>query len=171
MANPLKLLKLKATGFQFIQELPVDAPPARVWAALMNFPGWFAVDRGGPRSRMTLEPRVGGEFISHRPDGVSMLHMVINYFEPPKLLRLSGPMGLSHLPVNNVFIFELQPKRDGRSTLLRLCQRTFGYVTPDIQRNYKSGWKVLLPQLKALAEGEGVDREGAKARRTKTKSR
>ena len=34
MANPLKLLKLKPTGFQFIQEVPIDAAPAKVWKAI-----------------------------------------------------------------------------------------------------------------------------------------
>ena len=153
MANPLKLLKLKATGFQVIQEVPVDAPPARVWTAVLDFPGWFVFggDAAPPR-RMTVEPRVGGHWIEHLPDGGAMLNTTITHIEPNKLLRMSGPMGLTHLPVNNVFIFELQPKGAGQTTLLRFCQRTFGFVTTDQKKKYQHGWSQLLPQIKALAE-------------------
>ena len=41
MANPLKMLKLKPEGFQFILELPIEAPPAAVWKAIFNIRGWF----------------------------------------------------------------------------------------------------------------------------------
>ena len=36
MANPLKLLKLKPKGFQFIKELPIQASPEKVWSSLIN---------------------------------------------------------------------------------------------------------------------------------------
>ena len=78
--------------------------------------------------------------------------MIVTRIEPQKLLRLSGPMGMSHLPVNNAFIFELQPKNGGRKTLLRFCQRTFGFLTADVKTKFSGGWKQLLSQLKDLAE-------------------
>jgi hypothetical protein len=59
-------------------------------------------------------------------------------------------MGVSHLPVNNVFIFELQP--NGKGTLLKLCHRAFGFMDSGMKGRYTGGWKKLLPQLKELAE-------------------
>ncbi len=150
MANPLKLLKLKAAGFQFIQELKVDAPPSRVWKTVLDMPGWFRFNPTDKRHGR-VEPWVGGRFYAENPDGSSSLYMTITRIEPNKLLRAMGPMGMSHLPVNNAFIFELQP-RGKNGTLLRFCQRTFGFITPEVQKDYAGGWKQLLPQIKRMSE-------------------
>ena len=61
-------------------------------------------------------------------------------------------MRRSRLPVNNALIWELQPKNNGKTTLLRFCHRCFGFLTPDVKKNFAGGWKQLWPQLKALAE-------------------
>jgi uncharacterized protein YndB with AHSA1/START domain len=153
MANPLKLLKLKPASFQFIQETPVNAPPKKVWAALLNVEGWFRfhpTEAGGPRQKLEAHP--GGRWFSEAADGTTFLMAIVTHIEPYKLLRLAGPVGLSHLPVSNAFIFELQPRYDGKTTLLRVGQRTFGLLTSDVKKNYAKGWKQQLSQLKAAAE-------------------
>lgn len=155
MANPLKLLKLKPRGFQFIQEVPIDAPPARVWQSLLNIAGWwrFAPD---DRPIVTLETWPGGRFFSERADNgdvVQSLHGLVTHIEPNKLLRIAGQMGLTHLPAMHALIWELQPRKGGDTTLLRFAQRTFGFMDADVKKRYQGGWKVLFPQLKALAEG------------------
>ena len=154
MANPRKLLKLKPHGFQFIQELPIDAPPARVWQSLLNIAGWW---RFGPddRPNVTLEAWPGGRFFSERNDDgnvVQSLHGLVTHIEPNRLLRIGGQMGLSHLPVMHALIWELQPRKGGDATLLRFAQRTFGFMDADVKKRYQGGWKILFPQLKALAE-------------------
>jgi uncharacterized protein YndB with AHSA1/START domain len=159
-ANPLKLLKLKPTGFQFIQQVKIDATPARVWKILIDMPGWFRFDPAIKKKIGKCEPWVGGRFYGTYPDGSSMLHAIITRIDPERLLRMSGPMGLSHLPVTNAFIFELSPQGKG-GTLLRLCQRTFGFLDADVKKRYAEGWKYLLPQMKALAEGKRPPALGA----------
>ena len=52
--------------------------------------------------------------------GTESLFATVTHIEPGKLLRVSGSIGLTHLPVTSVCIFELQPKHNGRTTLLRL---------------------------------------------------
>jgi uncharacterized protein YndB with AHSA1/START domain len=157
-AQSLRLLKLKVTVFQFIQELKIDAPPKRVWAALLDMGTWFHFAPGLSKVKAKVEPWVGGRFYAEdTEDGSSSLRMIITYMEPGRLLRLSGPMGLSHLAATHAFIFELQPRRDG-GTLLRFCQRTMGYLTADVAKKYRGGWNQLLPQLKALAEGKRAKR-------------
>ena len=150
MANPLKMLKLKPTGIQFIQQLPIHAPPSRVWKTLLDVPGWLRFDPKSTDRHGKIEPWVGGRYWAEFPDGSSALHMIVTYLEPGKLLRMSGPMGLTHLPVNSVFIFELQPR--GKGTLLRFCQRSFGFIDPTVKTRYSQGWKQLLSQMKAMAE-------------------
>ena len=45
------MLKLKSSGFQFIQEVPIDAPPAKVWKALFNVGAWFRFDNATGESQ------------------------------------------------------------------------------------------------------------------------
>jgi uncharacterized protein YndB with AHSA1/START domain len=153
MANPLKELPLAAHGFQFIQELPIEAPPARVWSALTNVNAWFSMDPDPAlRTKNTLELRPGGQWCSERKDGTQTFNGIISHIEPQKLLRLWGPFGLTHLPASSVIIFELQPRQDGKTTLLRLGQRTFGFLDPEAESKFRNGWNMLLPRLKELAE-------------------
>jgi uncharacterized protein YndB with AHSA1/START domain len=152
MANPLKMLKLRPSHFQFIQELRIDAPPAKVWATLVKIDNWFRFDPGAPRGGVKLELWPGGRFYAERADGSASLHAIVTHIEPGKLLRMGGPMGLTHLPASNVFIFELQPRAKG--TLLRLCQRSFGYMDATVGKRYGQGWRQLLGQLKEVVEGK-----------------
>jgi uncharacterized protein YndB with AHSA1/START domain len=155
MANPLKLLKLKPTGFQFIQEVKIDASPAAAWKALLNAGGWFRFENPqGQRPKVTLDARLGGLFMSKTKGGSEQrLFGHVSYIEPGKLLRINGSMGITHLPVSSAIIFELQPRANGKATTLRMCHRAFGYLTSDQEKGYKGGWKQLLPQIKTLAEG------------------
>lgn len=167
MANRLQKLPLKMDGFQFLEELHVDAAPAKVWKSLMQPGKWFRFGPVVPGRKMMFEPKVGGLWWVESPE-VHMLHAVVTYIEPGKLLRLSGPLGMTHLPVSSVFIFELEAAGDG--TLLRFCQRTFGYITSDRKKSMSSGWGKLLPQLKRLAEGaKDVMVEGKVAKRGRSK--
>jgi uncharacterized protein YndB with AHSA1/START domain len=150
MANPLKLLKLKPTGFQFIQEVKIDAPPAAAWKALLDTDRWFQNPNRG-RAKITLDARLGGLFTEVSKDQQRLFGHVA-YIEPGKLLRINGSMGITHLPVSSAIIFELQPRAGGKATTLRMCHRAFGYLTSDQEKGYKGGWKQLLPQLKKLAE-------------------
>jgi uncharacterized protein YndB with AHSA1/START domain len=167
MANPLKMLKLKPSHFQFIQELKIDAPPKRVWAALVDVGSWFRFEAGAMSRSGKLELWPGGRFYAERPDGSSSLHAIVTHIEPEKLLRMSGPMGLSHLPVMNAFIFELQPRAGAKGTLLRLCHRSFGYMDAMVGKRYGEGWRQLLGQLKALAESQNGSRAPSGLRRRK----
>jgi uncharacterized protein YndB with AHSA1/START domain len=154
MANRLKMLKLKPTHFQFIQELKIEAPPQRVWATLLDVGNWFRFDTGAMSSSGKLELWPGGRFYVERQDGSASLHAIVTHIEPEKLLRMSGPMGLSHLPAHHVFIFELEARAKG--TLLRLCQRSFGYMDATVGKRYGQGWRQLLSQLKTLAESKAT---------------
>jgi uncharacterized protein YndB with AHSA1/START domain len=152
MANPLKMLKLKAQSLQFIQELPIAATPKKVWTALLDPSAWFVF---GPahQSKHTLDLRPGGQWTSVRPDGTASLLGTVVYIEPGKLLRVHGPLGLTHLPVTSVIIFELQPKQDGKATLLRVGTRMFGFMDLDRKKHMKDAWRKLMGNIKVLAEG------------------
>src|SRR5258705_5408235 len=85
MANPLKLLKLKATGFQFIQETPIDAPPKKVWLSLLNFDKWFGFEPPVQRPKSILEVWPGGRWFTEAKDGTANLNMIVTRIEPRTL--------------------------------------------------------------------------------------
>jgi uncharacterized protein YndB with AHSA1/START domain len=87
-----------------------------------------------------------------------MYNGMVAYIEREKLLRINGPMGATHLPVMTAMIWELKPRSGGKATTLRFCHRTFGFITPDLKKNYQGGWKQLWPKLKELAESKGKRR-------------
>jgi uncharacterized protein YndB with AHSA1/START domain len=153
MANPLKLLKLKPTGFQFIKQVPIQASPKKVWSSLLNADKWFRFDANPHRApKHSFKAIAGSPWLSKSWDGNTNFRATVSYVEPGKLLRLVGQFGMTHLPVTTVVIFELQPKAGGKSTLLRLGQRSFGFIDADMKKRSSMVWKHLLPQLKELAE-------------------
>lgn len=153
MANPLKELELKVTGFQSIQEVSIAASPEKVWASIINPNSWFGFDPDKSKwPKNTLELFPGGRWMMEAPDGTKSLMATVTHIEPGKLLRFGGAVGLTHLPVNNVMIFELQSKDGGKSTLLRTGQRLFGFITPDIEANFQKGWGQLMQAIKGVAE-------------------
>ncbi len=153
MANPLKMLKLKSQGVQFIQELPVKAPPKKVWSTLIDSGSWFQFDLSSAnQSKQAMDLRPGGLWTAHNADGSAVLFGTIVYYEPGKLLRINGQLGMTHMPINAVIIFELQPQKDGKTTLLRVGTRMLGYMDADVKKRVTGGWKHLLGQLKAVAE-------------------
>ena len=98
VANPLKMLKLKPTGFQFIQELKVNASAKRTWDALLKVEGWFTFNSSMSNKGRKLEVWPGGRFFNTLPDGTQMYYGIVTHIEPGKLLRLNGPMGNTHMP-------------------------------------------------------------------------
>ena len=146
--QPLKMLKIKPGGFQFIQQIDIDAPPEKTWKALVSIGKWFNL---GPNEgkALKLEPWAGGRFYAKYGD-IEHLHAIVTYIEPNKLIRFSGQMGMSHVPVLRAFIFQLEPK--GKGTLLKLCHRCYGMIDSEAEGRYRGGWKQLLPKLKAFAE-------------------
>src|SRR5579862_1884166 len=138
MANPLKMLDLKPQGFQFIEEIAVEASPAIVWKSLLNADGWFGFSPNPNEiPKASLEARPGGRFILEHKDGTHAMFGTVALIQPEKLLRLSGQLGLTHLPVTTAVIFELQPQNDGKTTLLRFCQRTFGFIDDGTKEKFQ----------------------------------
>ena len=148
MANPLKLLKLKPTNFQILQEIPVKAPPAKVWKTLLACK-WFEFEPG--RTDCSLEAKIGGRFMmAHRDGSVERLFGFVSHLEPNKLLRIYGPGVMSHLPTSTALIWEVQPAKSG--SVLRFCQRSYGAMTSDAKKSQEKGWKFMHGNLKKLAE-------------------
>ena len=154
MANPLQMLKLKPAAHQFIVEVPINAAPKKVWSTLVNPNKWFFFDPDKTkRSKHTLDLSPGGLWTGRHPSGSGTLMGTVTYYEPGKLLRVAGPLGMSHLATNNLIIFELQPSADGKTTTLRVGTRLFGFLDKDAKTRIGGAWERVLGNLKVAAEG------------------
>ena len=113
-------------GFVSANEALVPLPPAQLWAALINWSGWWdpAHSYGGKPGGVVLEPRAGGRLHEEWAGGSVEHARVVNAL-PPGLLRLQGGFGpLQSLPVNAVLDFTLKP--DGNGTRLTMTYRVAG---------------------------------------------
>jgi hypothetical protein len=99
---------------------------------------------------MSLEPKVGGQFVERWGDGAGALWGIVMYIHRPKALCLSGPLGIS-TPVNSVYRYELHAQAG--STLLKLTHHAFGEPGPHWAEAHERGWYELLHvYLKAFVE-------------------
>jgi uncharacterized protein YndB with AHSA1/START domain len=102
----------------------VAKPPAKVWAALVQWGAWWPLSHGYSGRPMTLSPVAGGALSESWPGG-SVLHATVVNVQPPKLLRLTGGFGpLQAMPVTAVLEFDL--KQVGPGTHVTLTYRVAG---------------------------------------------
>lgn len=82
-------------GFIVTNSAVVAAPPAAVWAALVQPSRYWnpAHSYSGNSANMSLDPRAGGCFCETLPDGGSVEHLRVTMVQPNRLLRLSGALG------------------------------------------------------------------------------
>jgi uncharacterized protein YndB with AHSA1/START domain len=82
-------------GFIVTNRVVIAAPPAAVWAALVQPSRYWnpAHSYSGSSANLSLDPRAGGCFCETLPDGGSVEHLRVTMVQPNQLLRLSGALG------------------------------------------------------------------------------
>lgn len=109
-------------GFRTHNEALIAAPPAAVWAALIEPASWWSPRHSwsGQAGNFSLEARAGGCFCERLADGGSVEHQRVVHAAPNRLLRLAGGLGpLQAEAVAAVLGWELKAEGDGT----RLTQR------------------------------------------------
>ncbi len=138
------------------QEVRIEAPPERVWAALTEEveAWWGSPYLQGAATTLVLEPWPGGTFREEWAEGQGAVWGVVSTVERGRRLEIQGPMGMAGAVVG-VSRFGLDPIK-GNSTRLRLSHEAFGHLGAETERNYGLGWQDLLGvRLKTYPE-EGV---------------
>lgn len=150
------------SSFVIEQEVAIAAPRAAVWQALLNnADGWWChrVRKNGS-SRIVIEPRLGGRFYEAFDDAPGAqaadhgaLWGTVTRFEPPALIRFSGPLGMD-LPVTSVYAFHLEDRAGESSpaTTLKLTHRCIGQLRRGWADSHDRGWRQLWESLKRLVE-------------------
>jgi len=136
------------------QEVTINAPPARVFAAITEeIAAWWGppqiIDEERTRD-VILEPRVGGRLYEDWGRGDGALWATVTRIRRGEYLELTGRLGIRGAVIG-VITFSLQPQ--GPGTILRLSHRAAGEIGPETEGNYDRGWRDLLDRrLRAFVE-------------------
>ena len=98
LAAPMRgeVIESTAAGFLVRNTAAINAPPAKVYAALTDGVGgwWDPAHTFSHNARnLSLDAKPGGCFCERLPDGGGVQHMSVVFASPGKLLRLSGAIG------------------------------------------------------------------------------
>jgi len=117
------------------------APPERVFAALTAEIGRWWTHRFKEGSEVGFEPRIGGRFYEEWESAGAALYATVTYIDPPRRLRLEGPMGLSGAVAASMD-FELTAS--GTGTHASLIHDILGSMDRAEIQEYRKGWAALL---------------------------
>jgi len=137
-------------------EVPIDAPPKRVWEALVErTTQWWHKDFyiGKTPRGFVIEPRPGGRMYEDWGDGAGMVWMTVVEVDPPRVLQLAGhltaPFGG---PATTHLRLTLDPRGKSETTL-RVSEQAFGRVDEKLRQELHDGWTLLLGEgLKGYVE-------------------
>jgi uncharacterized protein YndB with AHSA1/START domain len=109
------------SGFTVRNNAMVAAPPAQVWAALVQPARYWSPQHSysGNSANFSLEGRAGGCFCETLPDGGSVEHLRVTMVQPNRLLRLSGALGpLASEGLAGGMTWQLEPAEGGTRVTL-----------------------------------------------------
>jgi uncharacterized protein YndB with AHSA1/START domain len=128
------------------------APIGTVFAALTADIGKWWTHRFKEGSEVGFEPRIGGRFYEEWEVGGAALYATVTYIDPPRRLRLEGPMGMSGAVAASMQ-FELESR--GSGTRLELVHDILASIDRAELEEYRAGWAELLDRgLRAFVEAK-----------------
>lgn len=128
-----------ATGFVLTQEVTVPGSPTEAFDLFTGdvLPWWDHHVSESPKA-LYIEPKPGGGFYEiFDEEGNGALHATVTVAERGKLLRLSGPMGLSGYAIEMVQTLEFEAVEGG--TRIALSLRAMGQV--------EEGWPAVVDKV------------------------
>ncbi|MDP3295362.1 MAG: SRPBCC domain-containing protein [Nevskia sp.] len=157
-----EVLKASEQSFLARNQVTIAAPPAKVWAALIEPARWWNQEHSwsGKAANFSLDARAGGCFCERLAEGGSVEHQHVVMVLPNRLLRLTGGLGpLQAEAVSAVLSWEL--KAEGEHTTLSQTYAVNGQVPGGL-----AGWAtpvdgVIREQLERLQKLIETGKPGA----------
>ena len=146
-----EVLDKSAAGFLVRSKATVDAPPAKVWDAIVGHVGeWWESSHSwsGNAKNMSIVAKAGGCFCERWPDG-EVQHMTVIFAQPSRLLRMSGALGpMQEAGIMGTITLEL--KASGTGTEITFSYAAGGYFQGGIQNLAAPVDGVISAQLEGL---------------------
>ncbi|MEW6747892.1 MAG: SRPBCC domain-containing protein, partial [Planctomycetota bacterium] len=116
--------ELAVGGFIIEHEVVVSATPEEAFDAMTgDVSGWWDHHLSEKPVALTIDPRPGGGFSEiFDAEGDGALHATVNVAQRGKLLRFTGPLGLTGWPVELVNTLEFSPAEDGKTRVKLTCR-------------------------------------------------
>jgi hypothetical protein len=141
-----------ADGFTVKTTVTIHASPADVYRKIVKDVGnWWDSSHtfSGDAHNMSIDERPLGCFCEKLPGNGAIRHMEVIYFQPGKVLRMSGGIGpLQSMAVSAVATFNLSP--DGDGTKLVFTYSVGGYAPPGLDKIAPVANTVLTEQIMRL---------------------
>lgn len=140
--------------FTFDQEVVVPGDPDAVYDAFTGeISLWWDHTFSGDPASLSLDPRPGGGFVEQFDDaGNGALHATVIHAHRGRQLRMTGPLGLSGIPVDMVHTLDFEGTGDGQ-TRVRLHLHAMGPFTDELENAVRGVWHhFLVEQFKAYME-------------------
>lgn len=135
------IVQSSAIGFELKQALTIDAPIARVWAALKVPQYWWDKDHtySDDPANLYMDAQATGCFCERIPDSKgSVEHAHILYIAPGRMIRMVGSLGpLQAEAVTGTLTFKFDP--EGEKTRVTMTYVVGGYV--------RAGADTLAPKV------------------------
>jgi uncharacterized protein YndB with AHSA1/START domain len=138
-------------GFVVRHEVTLNAPPAKVYEALLAVGAWWdpAHTYSGDSKNLSIDARAGGCFCERLPDGGGVEHMRLVYLVPGKALRMSGALGpLQGSGLAGAMTWSLAPA--GNGTKLQLTYSVGGFMEGGFEKMAPAVEDMLGHQLGRL---------------------
>jgi uncharacterized protein YndB with AHSA1/START domain len=131
------------------QEIEINAPPAVVFAALLEQLGPANDTPDGKPFPMKIEPRPGGRWYRDLGNDTGHLWGHVQVIKPPRLLEITGPLPMSYPAINHL---QYRLTEQGAGTRLTLTHRAMGEILPEHRDGMPEGWNHSLKRIRDAAE-------------------
>lgn len=140
-------------------EVRIDAPPQRVWDALVNrTTNWWRKDFfTNPKTQaFRIEPRPGGRMYEDWGEDNGLVWATVLAVEAPHMIQFLGILTAQYGgPAHTVFQFSVESLGDG--SVVKISDTIFGNIAEVQGSKMQEGWLLLFEQgLKPYVERESV---------------
>ncbi len=147
-----EVLDASPYGFTVQHQQVVRASSAKVYQQIVQWSEWWSGEHSysGDAGNFYLEPQANGCWCELLPDGGSVMHLMVVYAAPGKMLRLTGGLGpLQGMGVSGGLTISLEEKAG--QTTITMTYTVGGYYKEGLDKLADPVDAVIGEQMVSLA--------------------